>query len=174
MATEQVPSSVPAPQAQPLQVWLARLGVSGKILAVGGLVGFVAVFLPLASISVQTPSFGGRGAVNAPGFNLSQSFMVVRDFRGMICLLGYVAALALSYVLYAPTKLDPKTLTWGAVGVGGVVALLALWLFLGTLSGSGSLGFASVSVGFGAILNVLAAGAVAAGAVLKAREEKLF
>ena len=32
MATEQVTSSVPT--SQPLQAWLARLGVSGKVLAI--------------------------------------------------------------------------------------------------------------------------------------------
>jgi hypothetical protein len=185
MASEPITSPAPAPppltQAQPFQAWLIRLGLSGKLLAIGGLVGVIAVFLPLVTIQMQAPGgnvFGGRGGFNAPGFSMSQTIIVVRDFRGMICLAGYVAALALVYVLYAPTGLSTKSLGWAGVGVGGVVALLALWLFLGTLSGSGSLGGfgggLSISLGFGAILNLLAAAAVAAGGVLKAREEKLF
>jgi hypothetical protein len=186
MASEPFTSSVPAPppltQRQPLQAWLARLGLSGKLLAIGGLVGVIAVFLPLVSIQMQAPNtglFGARGGASVPAFSVNQTIMVVRDFRGMICLFGYLAALGLAYVLYAPTvRLDPKTFGWVGLGVGGFIALLALWLVLGTLSGSGSIGGfgggLSISVGSGAILNLLAAAAVAAGGVLKAREEKLF
>jgi hypothetical protein len=179
MASDQLTSSVlaPSPQVQPLQAWLARLGLSGKLLAIGGLVGFIAVFLPLVSMSFQVPTggtsvFGSKGGVNLPA--VSQTVRVVQDFRGILCLVGYVAALALAYVLYAPTGLNPKTFGWAGVGVGAVVTLLALWLLLGALGGSGSLGGFSISVGFGAILNLLAAVVVAAGGALKAREEKLF
>src|SRR5438132_1894984 len=101
MASEQITSTVPAPPALPLQAWLARLGLSGKILAIGGLVGVIAVFLPLVSIQMQAPAgnlFGARGGVSAPAFSVSQTILVVRDFRGMICLAGYIAALALVFV----------------------------------------------------------------------------
>jgi hypothetical protein len=187
MATEQVSSSVSAPlaqpQLQPFQAWLARLGLSGKILAIGGLVGVIAVFLPLISMSFQMQApgganlFGGKGAVNVPAVSTSQSFMVLRDFRGVLCLVGYLAALALAYVLYQPNGLAQKALAWAGVGVGAFITLLAIWLILGALSGSGSLGgFGGfqVSVGIGAILNVMAAAAVTAGGFLKAREEKLI
>jgi hypothetical protein len=173
--------SPPLAQVQPLQAWLSRLGLSGKLLAAGGLVGLIAVFLPLVSIQMQAPSgnpFGARGGVSSPALSVSQTILVIRDFRGMICLVGYLAALGLAYALYAPAGLNMRTFGWAGVGVGAVVALLALWLFLGTVSGSGSLGGfgggLSISVGFGAILNLLAAAAVAAGGVLKAREERLF
>ena len=47
MATEQGPSTVTAPVAAPqiqrLQTWLVRLGLSGKILAIGGLVGGISL-----------------------------------------------------------------------------------------------------------------------------------
>jgi hypothetical protein len=186
MATEQIPSPVqahtapPQPQAQPAQAWLARLGLSGKILAIGGLVGIISVWLPLVSIQMQAPAnvFGARGGVSAPALSLTQTIMVARDFRGMICLAGYIAILALIFVLYRPNGLGQKSLCWAAAGVGAVITLMALWLVLGTLSGSGSLGGfgggLSISVGIGAILNLLAAVAVAAGGVLKAREERLF
>lgn len=184
MASDQVTSSVPTTPVQPLQAWLARLGLSGKILAVGGLVGVIAVFLPLVSMTIQlqTPGgnnlFGGKGAVNLPGVSTSHSVLVIGDFRGVLCLLGYLASLALSFVLYPPNGLSQKALAWAGVGVGGFIALLALWLLGAAFNGSSALagfgGSFQVSVGMGAILNLLAAAAVAAGGVLKAREEKLF
>jgi hypothetical protein len=184
MATEQATSSVPAPALQPLQAWLARLGLSGKLLAIGGLVGVIAVFLPLLSISIEMPTpggataFGGKGGANIPGIGMTQSVMVVRDWRGVICLIGYLAALALTYALYQPNGLGQKAFGWAGAGVGALIALLALWLLVGALSGSSSLsgfgGSFQVSVGIGAILNLLAAAAVAAGGFLKAREEKLI
>jgi hypothetical protein len=187
MATEQVPSSAPAPlaqgQVQPLQAWLARLGLSGKILAIGGLVGIVAVFLPLLSMSMQMPDFGGanpfggKGGVKLPAVSTSRSIMVISDGRGVLCLVGYLATLALAFVLYPANGLRMRNLGWAGLGVGGFLALMALWLLAAAFNGSGALsGFGSfqVSVGIGAILNLLAAAAVIAGGFLKAREEKLF
>jgi hypothetical protein len=180
MSTEQASNSVLAPTSQvpPLQAWLARLGLSGKLLAAGSLVGVIAVFLPLVSMSFQSAGAGnpfvGKNAVNLPGISASQSVMVVRDFRGVLCLLGYVAALALAYVLYQPKPMGPKALGWAGVGVGGFIALMALWLLLGAFSGSGGLMGFQVSVGIGAILNLLAAATVATGGFLKAREEQLI
>jgi hypothetical protein len=160
------------------------LGLSGKILAVGGLVGVIAVFLPLMSMSMQMPNLGGTNvlggkvAVNLPSVSTSQSVMVLRDWRGVVCLLGYLAALALTYVLYPPNGLTQKTLAWVGAGVGGFIALLALWLLINASNGSaGFSGFGGslkISVGIGAILNLVAGAAVAAGGVLKAREEKLI
>jgi hypothetical protein len=184
MASEHVTSAVPAPPPLPLQAWLARLGLSGKLLAIGGLVGVIAVFLPLVSMSIQMPTpgganvFGGKGGVNIPAVGMNQSVLVVQDWRGVICLVGYLAALALTYVLYLPNGLRQKPLGWAGAGVGALIALLAFWLLVGALSGGSSLsGFGAslrVSVGIGAILNLLAAAAVAAGGFLKAREEKLI
>ena len=188
MASEPVPTSVLAPtsspQVPPLQAWLARLGLSGKLLAIGGLVGVIAVFLPLLSMSMQvqmpTPRgvnmFGGKGAVNLPGFSSSQSVMVVRDWRGTLCLVSYLAALGLAYVLYPPNGLgqNQKTLGWAGVGVGALIALLALWLLVLALNGSAGMMGLRITVGIGAILNLLTAAAVAAGGFLKAREEKLI
>jgi hypothetical protein len=182
MASDQITSSVPT--LPPLQAWLARLGLSGKILAIGGLVGVLAVFLPLLSMSiqVQTPGganpFGGKGAVNLPAVSSSQSVLVIGDFRGVLCLLGYLATLALAYVLYPPNGLGQKALGWAGVGVGGFITLLALWLLGSALNGSSAMagfgGSFQVSVGIGAILNLLAGAAVAAGGFLKAREEQLI
>ena len=179
MASEQVPSSLPvSPPLQPLQAWLARLGLSGKLLAIGGLVGVIVVFLPLLTVSVQMPTFGGKTGVNLPAVSSSQSVMVVRDWRGVLCLVGYLAALALAFVLYPPNGLQQKALGWAGVGVGAFIALFALWLLILALNGSsGTMGFGGsfqITVGIGAILNLLAGAAVVAGGFLKAREEKLI
>lgn len=187
MSSEPVPTSVPAPAPQlplqPLQAWLARLGLSGKLLAAGALVGVLAVFLPLLSMSMELQVPGGNTLLKGKGVSLpaasaSQSVMVIRDWRGAVCLAGYLGALALAWVLYQPNGLSQKALGWAGAGVGALLALLSLWLLVIALYGSTSMaGFGAsfkISVGFGAILNLLAAAAVAAGGVLKAREEKLF
>jgi len=186
MATEQVPSpvSAPSPQLQAFQAWLARLGLSGKLLAIGGLVGIIVVFLPLLSMSMSMQIstgganlFKGKGVVNLPAVSSSQSVMVVSDWRGVLCLVSYLATLALAFVLYPPNGLAQKTLGWAGVGVGAFITLLALWLLVLALNGSAgmmSFGGFQISVGIGAILNLLAGATVAAGGFLKAREEKLF
>jgi hypothetical protein len=178
MASDQVTSGVPVPAPAPLQAWLARLGLSGKLLAVGGLVGILAVFLPLLSFSMQVEAPGAKGSVSLPGFGVSQSVLVIQNWRGVICLLGYLAAVALAYALYQPNGLVQKSFGWAGVAVGALLALLALWLLVLAFNGSSTLsGFGAslkVSVGMGAILNLLAAAAVAAGGFLKAHEEKLI
>jgi hypothetical protein len=127
--------------------------------------------------SLGTTTFGGKGSINLPAVVTSQHVMVVRDGRGMLCLVGYLATLALAFVLYPPGGLRQKALGWAGLGLGGFLALVSLWLVIYALSGSaGIAGFMSVqvSIGIGAILNLLAAATVAAGGFLKAREEKLF
>jgi hypothetical protein len=159
---------------------LERSGLSGKLLAIGGLVGVIAVFLPLLSMSMQMPALGanvGKAAVNLPAVASSQSVMVLRDWRGVLCLLGYLAAGALAFVLYPPNGLRQKALGWAGLGVGAFISLLALWLLVLALNGSGgAMGFGGlqITVGIGAILNLLAGAAVAMGGFLKAREEKLI
>jgi hypothetical protein len=159
------------------------LGLSGKILAIGGIVGVIAVFLPLLSMSTQLPTLGntklfaGKNAIQFPAMSTSHSTPVLQDWRGFLCLVGYVAALALAYVLYPPNGLTQKTLGWAGLGVGAFITLLALWLVVLALNGSSSMtGFGGfqISIGIGAILNLLAGAAVAGGGFLKAREEKLI
>ena len=184
MATEPVPSSVTAPvapaPAQPLQTWLARLGLSGKLLAIGALVGVIAVFLPLWSVSMQMPAnpFGGKAGINLPTVSNSHSVLVIGDFRGILCLLGYLGAIALAIVLYLPTNPGVKALNWAILGLGGFLALLALWLLASAVNGSSTFsgfgGSIQGSVGLGAILNLLSAATIAVAGFLKAREEKLF
>lgn len=180
MASEPITSPVTA--TAPFQAWLTRLGVSGKILTAGSVVGIIAVFLPLLRVAVNFPAAGsfpgvaGKTSVNIPGLGVSHSVQVIQDWRGVVCLVGYVAAVGLSFVLYSPNGLRQNSFAWAAAIAGGVITLLALWLVVSALnSGSTILGATlKVSVGVGAILNLLAAGTVTAGGILKAREEKLF
>jgi hypothetical protein len=145
-----------------------RLGKSGLLMCVGGLLGVVAVFLPLVSMSVD---MGGM-------MNVRGSATVIDDWRGKAGIAGYIAAVVFTVLLYPPQGRPKKELAAAAIGVGVAVALLAVWLLTAALN-SGSmdmmgLGNARVGVGAGAIINVLAGAAVLAGAILKAREEQLF
>jgi hypothetical protein len=176
MAGEQVPRSTPP--------WLVRLRLSGKLLAIGGVAGVVVAFLPLASVSLQVQGPGGinllemMGGANQPLMSATKTTMVVEDWRGKVGLAGYVAALILAFVLYPPNGLGQKALCWAAVGVGLLVAVLAIWLLFlaldtrsADLMGMGSL---KATVGIGAVLNVVAGALVAAGVFLETREERLI
>jgi hypothetical protein len=160
---------------------LARLGLSGMLLAVGGIVGIIVTFLPLASesvsVEVQNPMFGQLGAIGAR----SETVKVVDNWRGIICLIGYIAAVILAFVLYPPLGLRQKALSWAAVGAGLVTAVFAIWLLIWVLRAAGGgadvMGISvksAVTVGVGAALNVLTALVVTAGGFLKAREERLI
>ena len=185
MADEQVPNPGPAP-APP---WFTRLGLSGKLLAAGGLVGVVAAFLPLASVSVEMGGPGGADSFNpfamlagaqgtsVTGMSFQKTVMVVDNWRGKLGLLAYLAALILAVVLYPPNGLGRKTLAWAGAGAGLLAGVLAVWLLVLALdSGSADLmgmGRIKSTVGVGAFVNLAAGAAVAAGGFLKAREEKL-
>jgi hypothetical protein len=177
-------SNEPAPVVDsPLRAWFSRLGPSGKLLALGGALGVIVVFMPLVSVSVNMggdfPGAGDEGSpFAAPAMNIHQTAMVVSNWRGALCLFGYVAAIVLAYLLYPAGTLEQKALIWAAVGVGALVALLAFWLLASVLSSSNTdmmgMGSVQASPGFGAFLNVLTAASVAAGAGMKAREEKMI
>lgn len=177
-----------ASEQAPTQPWFARLGLSGKLMAIGGLAGIIVAFLPFMSVSVQMEGdpfgmLGGQGGGNQPTISITpmsvnQTAMVVENWRGMIGLVGYLAAFVLAFVLYPPNGLGQKALCWRGVGVGLLVAVLAIWLLVLALdTGSADLmGMGSVksTVRIGAFLNVLTGVAVVAGGFLKAREEKLI
>ncbi len=165
----------------------ARLGLSGKLLALGGLAGLIAVFLPLVSMSIQMGGSGGFklfempgmfGRADHPAMNVNQTVLVAEDWRGKVGMAGYLAAVVLAFVLYPPQGSAQKALCWAGVGTGLLVALLALWALAAALnSGSANmLGVvgAAASPGVGGLLNVVAGLVVAVGGLLKAREEKLF
>jgi hypothetical protein len=115
MARKQVPSPAPA-DAPP---WFARLGLSGKLLVAGGLAGLLVAFLPLISV-------------------FSQTAMVAADWRGKVCLVGYLAALACTFVLYPPNGLGQNNvLGWAGAGVGLLLVVVSIWLLVLALDSSG-------------------------------------
>jgi hypothetical protein len=145
------------------------LGWSGRLLALGGLAGIVAVFLPLVSFSVEM-----MGLVRA-----SETAKVVDDWRGKVCLGGYLVAILLTFILYPPDGLRQKALCWVGVSVGLVVVGLAIWLLSRALDSNRSneiigLVSAKTTIGIGAVLNVGAGAIVLGGGCLKAREAKLL
>jgi hypothetical protein len=157
-----------SPSPQPSDSFVARLGKSGLLMGIGAVIGVISVFLPLVSMSVD---MGGM-------MNFRGSAMVIDDWRGKAGIAGYIAAIVLTILLFPPQGRPKKELSAAAIGVGVAVALLALWLLAAALNSGGAdlMGFgnARVGVGIGAIINLLAGAAVLAGAVLKAREERLF
>ncbi len=173
MASEQVPSPTTAPKFP-----LARLGFSGTLLLIGGLVGIIAAFLPLVSVRVQGPvganPFQVLGSIGEPtmhefsGLEREMSVKVVQDWREKVGLACYLAALICAFVLYPPNGLGQKPLCWAGVGAGLLVSVLSIWLVVDLM------GMGKVTVEFGAVLNIVAAVMVAAGGFLKAREEKLL
>jgi hypothetical protein len=174
MATDQVP-----PTAPPINQLWARWGRSGRLLAIGGVVGIIAVFLPLMSATIQAADFGGFSfpGMNTPSMRVSQHSMVVDAWQGKTALAAYIAVVVLAVLLYPPTGLTQKNLAWAGLGLGALAVILALWLLISALrvnndAFAGAVGF-SVSVGFGAYINVLAAATVLYGGFLKAREERL-
>ncbi len=86
--------------------WLSRFGWSGKLFVAGGLIGFVAAFLPLISFSMEM-----MGLISG-----NQTVMVVDDWRGKVSLAGYVAALVFAFLLYPPGQSPRKPLLW--IGIG--------------------------------------------------------
>ena len=80
-------------------------------------------------------------------------------------MLGYLGCLVLGWFLYQPqTGATNKNLVYAAVAVAGVVALLALILLIRFMRAGG----------IGLYVNLITAGVVVAGAVLKAKAEKVF
>jgi hypothetical protein len=101
MTEKDTPMSSPdAPSTSPpaFQQWFARLGTSGKLLAIGGVAGIIATLLPLISFSMEV-----MGIASA-----RQSSMVVDSWQGTICLLGYIGAVGLSFILYKASSAPQK------------------------------------------------------------------
>jgi hypothetical protein len=146
----------------------AAPGLSIKLLMGAAGAGIVIAFLPAASFSLSML-----------GQSISQSILVCRVWQGSLGLLCYIAGGVLAFFLARAETPQPK-LTWAAVGVGGLTVLLALGLLISTFGAGASAGAAAFGmqaethVGSGTILNLLAAGALATGAFLKAKEDRLF
>jgi hypothetical protein len=166
----------PLPPETPPSPIMARLGIGGIVMVIAAVIGIIATFLPLVSYSMTAFGVTQSGSGGKP----------VNDWRGVLDLLCYLAVIVLAVLLVVGSRTAVKGLCWGAIGVGAFALLMALLLLFATMSstntqisgnapGLGSMGVSGgSSPALGTILNLLAAAAVAAGAVLKAREEKLF
>jgi hypothetical protein len=167
MSTSETP---PSPAGFNFQQWFSGLGTSGKLLAIGGVAGVIAVFLPLISISIDMMGIAAG----------SRSSMVLDSWQGKACLVGYLGAIVAAFLLYPAPGTAKKVPGWLGLAIGGAVAVCAIWILISVLRATGNandfmgMGGAKVSAGFGAFLNVLAAASVAAGGFLKAREERVF
>src|SRR5262245_56526316 len=99
--------SIARPTQPMAQQWYANLGPSGKILVLGAAFGVVACFLPLI-----------RWSVEVLGATSSQSWLVIDDWRGKLCLVGYLVAATLAILMYLPGKSVTRIMCVGAVAVG--------------------------------------------------------
>jgi hypothetical protein len=154
---------------------LVQPGIGGLVMGIAAVIGIIACFLPLVSFSVSA-------------FGINQSAtggMPIKDWRGTIGFLCYLAAVGITIGFLVGNRSLFKGLCWGAIGVGALAVLMAILLLVATMSSaqtsvSGGLpGFnlgvsGGSSPAIGAILNLLAAIGVGVGAVLKARQERLF
>lgn len=176
---------VPVPASNSLQPWFSRLGLSGMLLLFGGVAGLISMALPLISVSMEMGSgmgnamemLGGKAAGMGMNFNVSKSVKVIENWRGVICLLGYLGAIVLSFVLFQVKPVNPRTLFWSGLAVGGLITLFAVWLLILSMDtgkiGAQGVGMIKASMGLGVFLNLLAGLAVLAGGFMKAKEEKL-
>jgi hypothetical protein len=132
-------------------------GWSEKIILGAAILGFIACFLPAATISIL-------------GINASEN--VIADWRGKLGFVGYIAIgiMAFQCMQLAKKPMAPsrKKILWMVI-LSGICALLSIWLLL-SLTGLGE-GF---SKGIGLFVNILASLVVLGASLMKARQEKLF
>jgi hypothetical protein len=169
------PPITPLPPSEPFSFgqWWNRLGLSGRLMLVGAALGVVSCLLPATSSTVSG-SLGQLAAIQG-----SRSVLVVEDWRGVIGLLGFVATIVLCFLLYGARGPGNRALYWAPVGIGAALMLLSVLLVVAVLRVSQTAGFAGVaeikiSPGIGAFAYLITAAVVTAGAVVKAREERLF
>lgn len=155
------PDPVPPPSnpsggipTDPKQI-MAKLDLAGKLLGGGAIVGIVATFLPIVSISIPAAA-RDMIAYSSP--------MVLDAWHGKLLLLGYAATLFFVYRFYFSNQPVPRNILLASVGVAGAVVVVAFILFID----------ARRAAGFGTYLSVLAAAAVGYGGFLKAKESKVI
>jgi len=147
---------------------LSKLTTSDKVIAGGGIVLFIAQFLPWFKIS-----FGGDfgfGGASATGNGFDVGFI----WGTFPMLLGLIMLAQVAITVFAPdTKLPDLPATWGQIHLGAG-SLAAVLVVLKLLIGESDDGIPGVDVTrqFGIFLAVLAALALAGGGFLKFQEEK--
>ena len=147
---------------------LSKLTTSDKVIAGGGIVLFIAQFLPWFKISFGGDFGFGGASTTGNGFDVGFIWGVFPMLLGLV-MIAHVAI-----TNFAPdTKLPDLPATWGQIhlGLGGLAAVLVI---LKLLIGESDEGIPGVDVTrqFGLFLAVLAAVALAVGGFLKFQEEK--
>ncbi|MBA4064323.1 MAG: hypothetical protein C0501_11545 [Isosphaera sp.] len=130
-----------------------------KVMIGAAVLGLVAVFLPAVTVSIAA-------------LNVSESVSAVQAWQGKLGLVAYVGVGVLAGLMLKGPAARPKVLA--CVIAAGVALVLAVWLLVSAGNVAGSMMGAAVKTGFGVYVNVLAAAALAAGAALLAKREKLF
>lgn len=152
--------------------WFGRLGISGKLLFIGSIVGVISCLLPAISASV-----------NIMGVSKSNSDMVIEKWPGILGFLGFGGCIALAFLMYKPGGQSLPGLGWLPLAITGAVTLFALINLIAkmgdvsdakALMGGGFGGAVNVSVGIGSYVFLLSAGAALAGGIMKAKEDKVF
>ena len=99
----------PTKTSRPLAEWFVSLGLTGKLMLFGAVLGLAAAFLPLVH---------GEPTVR-----------IVEEPRGVIGVLCYLVAGALAVLLYLPDGYPQQTKMARAAACAGVVGLvMAAWL----------------------------------------------
>src|SRR5262245_47223150 len=145
------------------------LGLSGKLLLAGALVGLIALFLPACSVSMDV----------AGQASFRNSAMGVEFWQGKVGIVAYLAVGLLTFLLTKPVAKDSsyRNRLFGLLGASAMALILAIYLFVDASSSGRSFVIGGTTgsggAGIGAYLNALAGIVSAAGAVLKAKEVQL-
>jgi hypothetical protein len=163
MSTDADPPSAPPPAASPM----AKLApLAPQILIGSAVVGLISCFLPAVTVSV---------------LGVSKSVAVFEDWRGKLGLVAYVGVGVMAFQMMTK-KVAPRPQLLAVLITSGVAVLLALMLLVSVGNATGSAGGgpaaellkSGVKTGIGCYLDLLASLAMAGGAVVLAKQEKLF
>ena len=125
-----------------------------KILIGGAVLGLISVFLPAVTVSFL-------------GF--SETISVVRDWRGKLCLVGYISVGVMAAMMLKGDLATARKKVLACLITSGVVLLLAIWLPL-TLSNITAADV--VKTGSGIYVNIVAAAVLSGGAALQAKRRR--
>ncbi len=115
---------------------------ASKILIGAAVLGLISIFIPLASF-------------------MGISISLLDSWQGKVCLAGYIGIGALGGVMLAQAPILNKNLVFGALGAGGLVLLLALWVLFQVAA-------------FATVLNLLACLVAVGASVILAKQAKVF
>ena len=135
-----------------------KLGGYAPVMLLGACaLGLVSLFLPAVTVSF---------------LGVNESIAVVRDWRGKLALLGYIAVAVMAFRMLKDSEHSKQRAT-ACLGVAAAVVLLAVWLPLSIKTGSGALA-SVIKTGIGCYVNIASAVVMAAGAAVMAKREEVF